>query len=61
MQVKIKTPYFDKNLDRAIEKDEVIEIDEDRQNELKTVGIDSEIVEETIEKDEVIEKTKKGK
>ncbi len=61
MQVKIKTPYFDKNLDRAIEKDEVIEINEDRQNELKAVGIESEIVEETIEKDEVIEKPKKGK
>jgi len=59
MQVKIKTPYFDKNLDRAIEKDEVIEINEDRQNELKAVGIESEIVEETIEKEEV--KEKKGK
>jgi len=61
MQVKIKTPYFDKNLDRAIEKDEVIIIDKDRQNELKAVGVESEIVEETIEKDEVIEKPKKGK
>lgn len=61
MQVKIKTPYFDKNFNRAIEKDEVIEIDEDRQNGLKAVGIESEIVEETIEKDEVIEKPKKGK
>ena len=61
MQVKIKTPYFDKNLDRAIEKDEVIEIDGYRKEQLEDVGIESEIVEETIEKDEVIEKQKKGK
>lgn len=61
MQVKIKTPYFDKNFDRTIEKDEVIEIDEDRKEELEKSGIESEIVEETIEKDEVIEKPKKGK
>ena len=61
MKAKILNPYFDKNLNRLIEKDEVIEIDEDRQNELKAVGIQSELIEETIEKDEVIEKPKKGK
>lgn len=61
MKAKILNSYFDKNLNRTIEKDEVIEIDEDRQNELKAVGIQSELVEETIEKDEVIEKPKKGK
>lgn len=61
MQVKIKTPYFDKNLDRAIEKDEVIEISKERKEELLSKGIQSEIVEDEIQKDEVIEKPKKGK
>lgn len=61
MQVTIKTPYFDKNLDRAIEKDEVIEIDEDRKKELESVGIETELIDNPIEKDEVIEKQKKGK
>jgi len=61
MKAKILNTYFDIQLNREIQKDEVIEISQERKEELLSKGIQSEIVEDEIQKDEVIEKPKKGK
>lgn len=57
MKAKVLNPYFDISLNRNVEKDEVIEVTEERKEELKSKGINLEIQDEVIE---VTEK-KRGK
>ena len=60
MLLKVKTPYFDKNLDKYIGVGETIEADEAKKVALETAGIEADKIEETIEADEA-KKHKKGK
>jgi len=52
MEVVIKNSYFDKGLNRQVEVDEVLDIDEDRIEVLKSVGVGVKEYNEDLDDDE---------
>lgn len=59
MKAKISSCYFDKSLNRNVNKGEIIEVDEAKIDRLKTIGITCE---EVVENDAIeVKKPVKGK